>query len=67
MSLHVVVKQNPYLKPGTWVECFDEGCQQAITMTYDNRVHVTGHKGILIPKRQLEQFMMTPLKRGLDK
>lgn len=67
MSLHVIVKRNPYYKPGTWIECWDQGCQRAIIEVRDKRIHVVGNEGIMLDKALLAPFMMRPMKRGLDK
>ena len=67
MSLFVVRKRNPYLSPGTWVECFDDGCQKAKVETQNNRMKIVGHEGLLIPESLLRPFMMRPIKHGLDK
>ena len=64
----VIVKKNPHLPPGTWVEHFDGGWQKAITITDANhRMQVISHEGIIYPDGTLEPFMMRPKKRGLDK
>lgn len=70
MSLYVITKQNGLgngFRPGTWVECFDDGCQRCKVETVDNRLRVVGHEGLIMPLSELRPFMMRPLKRGLDK
>jgi hypothetical protein len=65
--LAVIRKRNPYFRPGTWVECFDDGCRAVDVETIDNRLQVVREKGIVIPQKQLEPFMSKALKAGFDK
>lgn len=65
--LAVIRKRNPYFKPGTWVECFDDGCRAVDVEQVNNRLRVVREKGIIIPQKELAPFMSKALKRGLDK
>lgn len=69
MTMFVVTKRNGLgngFKPGTYVECFDYGCQRCKIKTVNNRMQVIGHEGIAVPRSELEPFAMRILKRGLD-
>lgn len=67
MALYIVRKANPYYPTGTWVECFEQGCQKAVVKTVNNRLEVVDNEGILLPLQQLKPFLMKPAKWGLDK
>ena len=70
MALYVINKRNGLgngFRPGTFVECFDHGCQKCRTETVDNRMRVVGHEGIAIPLSEIKPFAMRILNRGLDK
>lgn len=68
--LAVIVKRNPLgngFKPGTWVECFDDGCRKVIVEQKNNRLHIVREEGIIISLSELAPFIMRPKKQGLDK
>ena len=65
--LAVIRKRNPYFRPGTWVECYDDGCRAVDVEQVDNRLQVIREKGIIIPQKDLAPFMSRVQKRGLDK
>ena len=65
--LAIIRKRNPYFPPGTWVECFDDGCRAVDVESVDNRLKVVREKGIVIPQEQLKPFMSKSLSKGFDK
>lgn len=67
MSLYVVRKRNPYLRPGTFVESFDDGFQKCRIAQEGNRLSIRGHEGIIIPYTALAPFVSKVMKTGLDK
>lgn len=72
MALFVVRKRNPFgqhYRPGTFVECYDDGCR-AVDVTTDPETHrmkVVKEKGVLLLKEQLSPFMSQVLGKGFDK
>jgi hypothetical protein len=67
MSLYIVHKRNPYFKPGTIIELFTDGFQEAITERVNHRLSVTGNKGLFYPQREVMPYCVRLLKRGFDK
>jgi hypothetical protein len=67
MSLFIVHKRNPFFRPGTWVELFDEGFQKAVVQQQGNRAEVLRNEGIVIPAESLRPYVIRVQKRGLDK
>ena len=67
MSLWVAIKRNAYVKPGTYLELFEDGFQKAMVKQVGNRLEVTGNAGLILPERELKPFVMRVLNRGLDK
>jgi len=67
--LFVIRKRNPYswLTAGSFVECFDHGCQKCIIKTVNNRVSIRGHEGIILPQSDILPFASRVLKSGFDK
>ena len=65
--LAVVRKRNPYFPPGTWSECFDDGCRKVEVESVNNRLKVVKEVGIVIPQDKLEPFMSRELSKGFDK
>ena len=65
--LAVIRKRNPYFPPGTWIECFDDGCRKVEVESVNNRLKVVKEVGIILPQEKLEPFMTKALSKGLDK
>jgi hypothetical protein len=65
--LAVVRKRNPYFPPGTWIECFDDGCRKVEVESVNNRLKVVKEVGLVIPQDKLEPFMSRALSKGFDK
>ena len=53
--------------PGTWVECFDDGCRRVTVTSVNNRLQVVREEVLIVPQSELAPYMMRALKRGLDK
>lgn len=68
MALYAVVKRNPYnLKPGTFLELFDDGLQKVRFEMVGHRMKLLGHEGLIMPFDEMAPFIMRTLKSGLDK
>ena len=67
MTLYAVVKKNPFVKSGTYYEHFEDGWQKAIIEMKDNRMHVVGNEGFVLPDKMVKPFVMRILSKGLDK
>ena len=67
MALYFVKKRNPYWRPGTWVECFDQGCRQVEVEQVEHRLKVVRDVGLVFPLSEVQEFLMRVQKRGLDK
>lgn len=67
MALYIVRKANPFYPTGTWIECFEQGCQKARVETVNGRLEVVANEGLLIPLKELKPFVMRPMRGGLDK
>jgi hypothetical protein len=65
--LAVVRKRNPYFPPGTWIECYDDGCRKVEVESVNNRLKVVKEVGLVIPQDKLEPFMSRALSKGFDK
>jgi hypothetical protein len=65
--LAVIRKRNPYFPPGTWIECYDDGCRAVDVETVENHLRVVRERGLVIPKEKLAPFMSQALKKGFDK
>lgn len=63
----MVVKKNPWFKLGTWLQGDDDGWQEAIVETIDQRLHVVKTVGFIFPRKDIKPFIMRPQKRGLNK
>ncbi len=67
MAMGIIVKPNPYFRPGTWVEGTDAGWQKAEVEQVDNRLKVIRTVGIILADRLIRPFIMRPMTHGLDK
>ena len=67
MSMHIISRKNIRWKPGTWFECFDHGCQEVEVETVDNRVRVAKTLGLVLPFTEIEDYVTTTMKRGLNR
>ena len=67
MALYAVVKRNPYWRPGSFVESFDDGVQKVRFVRENNRLRIIGHEGLILPMNEVRPFLMRVLTRGLDK
>jgi len=67
MALFFVKKRNPYWRPGSWVECFDDGCSEVEVEQREGRLVVIREKGIVFPYLEVRPFLMRVQKSGLDK
>lgn len=67
MSLVVVVRRNPYFRPGQWLEQTDEGWQKAIVRTTNNKMDFRGTEGFMYTDPEIANFIMRPRRYGLDK
>lgn len=65
--LAVIYRPNPFFPPGTWVEGTDDGWQKVITEVKDNRLHIVKTVGFVYPRASVDEFVIRPKKRGLDK
>lgn len=65
MSLHIVSKASGPYRPGTWFECFEDGCQQVEIETVDNRVKVTKEVGLIVPQDMVMPYVTSIGKWGL--
>ena len=65
MSLHIVSKANGRWRPGTWFECFDDGCRQVEVETRGNRVHVVKEVGLAFPHEDVFPYVTCVMKRGI--
>lgn len=66
MSLYVVRKRNPHLKPGTFVRLFDHGFEQCITATRNGRLFIKGYSGLVYPEDVLTPYVSQVLSKGFD-
>lgn len=65
MSLHIVSKANGPWRPGTWFECFDDGCRQVTVETVNNRVQVVKELGLILPHEEVFPHVTCVMKRGV--
>jgi hypothetical protein len=65
--LAVIRKRNPYFPPGTWIECYDDGCRKVEVESVNNRLKVVKEVGFVLPQEKLEPFMSRVLSKGFDK
>ena len=66
MSLHIVSRNNGPWRPGTWFECFDDGCMRVEIETVNNRVKGVKETGIILPWSEIEPWVATCMKKGLN-
>lgn len=66
MSLYIVHKVNGPYRPGTFIECFDHGCQVVETRTENNRVQIVRTKGVVFPLSYVEPYVKRILRKGFQ-
>lgn len=66
MSLHRIARKTNRWPPGTWFECTDDGCMIVEVEARNNRMVVLREKGIIFPFSEIEEYVMTCMKRGLN-
>ena len=67
MSLHIVSRVNGPYKPGTWFECFDDGCRQVEVKTVNNRVEIVKEIGFLLPFSVIQPYVTSIGKKGIKR
>ena len=64
-SLYIVTKPNPYFKPGSYIEEWEDGTVQEVFMTPTGRP--AGYKGLVMTEMwKVRPFTVKLWKRGID-
>lgn len=66
MAYYMVHKRNPYFKNGTIIELFDDGFQECIMETENNRMRCVGNTGLIKPELEVFPFCILMLRAGFD-
>ena len=68
MTFAVVCKHNPLRLPiGQWLERDDDGYQKVEVESHNNRMYVKRSIGLVIPHRELDDFVARPTKWGFKR